>query len=104
MTVPVQSPLTATQLIDEYFVETRNRIMEIAAFLDRLERADPGHRARDFRVQALTEALANLASPSSSHVEEIAMMLSDPTTEPLPALDQKSAKGAYDRGAKGVRS
>jgi hypothetical protein len=28
------------------------------------------------------------------------MLLSDPTTEPLPALDRKSAIGAYDHGAK----
>lgn len=98
------SPLSATALIDEYFVETRNRVMEIAAFLDRLERADPTHQARDFRTRALTDALANLASPSSTHVEDIAMLLSDPTTEPLPALDQKSAKGAYDHGAGKGRS
>jgi hypothetical protein len=25
------------------------------------------------------------------------MLLSDPTTEPLPALDRKGAVGAYDR-------
>ena len=52
-----RSPLTATQLVDEYFIETRNRIIEVAAFLDRIDRADPSVAARDFRVQALADAI-----------------------------------------------
>ena len=32
---PTPSPLTPTQLVDEYFIENRNRLIEIAAFLDR---------------------------------------------------------------------
>ena len=32
---------------------------------------------------------------------QIQMLLSDPTTEPLAALDRKSALGAYDRSAPG---
>ena len=35
---PAGSPLTGTQLVDEYFIETRNRIIEVAAFLDRIDR------------------------------------------------------------------
>ena len=32
------SSLNAAELTDEYFIENRNRILEIAAFLDRLDR------------------------------------------------------------------
>ena len=45
--------LNPKELLDEYFVETRNRLLEVAAFLDRLERADPAHAHRDFRGTAL---------------------------------------------------
>jgi hypothetical protein len=91
------------ELLDEYFVENRNRLLEVAAFLDRLDRADPAHAARDFRGIALREAIAALASPSPNHVEQIQMLLSDPTGEPRPALDRKSAIGAYDRWSPEVR-
>ena len=91
-----RSPLSARELVDEYFIENRTRLLEIAAFLDRLERADPAHASRDFRMQAFTEALAHLGQPGD-RLDRIQMLLSDPTTEPLGALDRKSAIGAYDR-------
>ena len=34
-------PAWREELADEYFIENRNRLLEIAAFLDRLDRADP---------------------------------------------------------------
>ena len=51
ITVP-KSPLTQQQHIDAYFMEQRNRVLEIAAFLDRLDaatdlgdlRVPPSHR------------------------------------------------------------
>ena len=102
----IPSPKTGRQLVDEYFIENRTRLLEIAAYLDRLDRSDPALVQRDFRVRAFQEALALLAHPSSdgpeTRVERIQLLLSDPTTEPLPALDTKSARGAYDRWQLGV--
>jgi hypothetical protein len=95
--------MTATQLVDEYFIENRNRVIEVAAFLDRLDRADAAAADRDFRVRALAEALTILAGGGANRVREIQMLLSDPTTEPLPALDRKGAVGAYDRSNTGGR-
>ena len=89
--------LSPKELLDEYFVENRNRLLEVAAFLDRLDRADPTHSADDFRKQAFAAAVASLSEPSANHVAQIQMLLSDPTQEPLAALDRKSAIGAYDR-------
>ncbi len=90
------SPLTATELVDEYFIENRTRLLEMAAFLDRLDRADPAWAGHDFRMQAFAEALDALSAPGD-RLTQIQMLLSDPTTEPLDALDRKSAVGAYDR-------
>lgn len=95
------SPLSPVQLVDEYFIENRNRIIEVAAFLDRLDRADPGIASRDFRVRALADALRILGGNSSTRVQDIQLLMSDPRTEPLPALDRKGAVGAYDRGTGG---
>ena len=91
-----RSPLSPKEVVDEYFIENRTRLLEIAAFLDRVDRADPGSTARDFRMQAFTDALAAIAA-GPGRLERVQLLLSDPTTEPLGALDRKSAFGAYDR-------
>ena len=90
-------PLTTHQIVDEYFIENRTKLLDIAAFLDRLDRssdaADPG---MDFRVRVFRKALQALADGERSRLMRLQMLFSDPTTEPRPSLDQKSAKGAYD--------
>ena len=95
--------LTPKELLDEYFVENRNRLLEVAAFLDRLDRSDPTRTAQDFRARALDAALQSLAGPSPNHVQQIQTLLSDPTAEPISMLDRKSAIGAYDRWSQEVR-
>ena len=97
------SPLSATQLLDEYFIENRTRLLEVAAFLDRLDRTDPSAAAVDFRMKAFAEAVDAL-SGSGDRLTRIQLLLSDPTTGPLERLDRKSARGAYDRWTKEVRS
>jgi hypothetical protein len=94
-----RSPLSPREVVDEYFIENRTRLLEIAAFLDRLDRAEPGYARRDFRTQAFTDALAAVAE-GPGRLERIQLLLSDPTTEPLDALDRKSAFGAYDKGGR----
>jgi hypothetical protein len=94
-----RSPLSPKDVVDEYFIENRTRLLEIAAFLDRLDRAEPGYSGRDFRMQAFAEALATM-SGGAGRLERLQLLLSDPTTEPLGALDRKSAFGAYDRSRK----
>jgi len=94
-----RSPLTPKDVVDEYFIENRTRLLEIAAFLDRLDRTDPGYAERDFRMQAFTDAVTAL-SEGAGRLERIQLLLSDPTTDPLGALDRKSAFGAYDRSSR----
>ena len=90
------SPLNPRELVDEYFIENRTRLLEIAAFLDRLDRADASYAARDFRMKAFTEALGAL-SRNGDRLDTIQILFSDPTTAPLEVLDRKSALGAYYR-------
>ena len=97
------SPLTGPEIIDEYFIENRTRLLEIAAFLDRLDRAGTEHAVRDFRMEAFAEAVDALSGPGD-RLLRIQLILSDPTTEPLERLDRKSALGAFDRGHGEVRS
>jgi hypothetical protein len=101
------SPLTATELVDEYFIENRTKLLDLAAFLDRIDRSDPACAAADFRMRALSEAIAVLASPprmGADRIGAVQMLFSDPTTEPLEALDRKGAVGAFDPALQRRRS
>jgi hypothetical protein len=97
------SPLSPKELVDEYFIENRTKVLEIAAFLDRLDRTDPSYAALDFRMKAFAEAVAALTR-KSNRLDTIQMLLSDPRSTPLDALDRKSALGAYDRWTEESRS
>lgn len=100
----VSTPLGAKELVDEYFIENRTRLLEIAAFLDRLNRIDPGYRDRDFRMKCFHAAVSSLSVSGVDHVQEIQTVFSDPTDEPIGALDRKSAMGAYDHWNREVQS
>jgi hypothetical protein len=90
------SPLTQRELIDEYFMEERVKVIDLAAFLDRLDRAREIDAEDDFRLRSIRDALDVLAGDQSGRVQRVQMIFSDPRSELLEELDQKSAKGAYD--------
>jgi hypothetical protein len=90
-------PLTQQQMIDEYFIEHRTKILDIAAFLDRFDRASAHDAEDDFRIVAFRAALGVLAGGQDGpdRLEAIQLILSDPRTDLLDHLDQKGAFGAY---------
>ncbi len=90
-------PLTQQQLINEYFMEVRAKILDVAAFLDRMDRSVDRNAEDDFRMVAMRQALQALCAGIPSRVYDIQMIFSDPTIEPLMQLDRKSAFGAFDR-------
>ena len=82
-------------VLDLYFAEARSKLLDLAAFLDRVERAGG---EGDFRLEAFRAGLATIATPpeaSAGHARRVLTLLSDPTTEPLPAATTKSAAGAW---------
>jgi hypothetical protein len=80
------------QLLDLYFLEARSKLIDLAAFFDRLDRAEG---EADFRVDALKRALEELPQTDSSRAERVLLSLSDPTTAPIPAATTKAACGAW---------
>jgi hypothetical protein len=90
-------PLSQQQLIDEYFIEHRTKVLDIAAFLDRFDRASARDAEDDFRMVALRKALAALLDGErANRVRQVQLLLSDPRTDLLQQLDHKSAFGAYE--------
>ena len=87
-------PLSQREIIDTYFMENRSRILDVAAFLDRLERARVKDAEDDFRYRALREAMQALVGDSPTRTKDIQMILSDPKTDLLDERDQQNADGA----------
>lgn len=84
--------MTRNDVLEIYFIEARSKLIDLAAFLDRVERA-PGED--DFRVQAFRKAIAELGQGGANRAERVLLALSDPTTEPIPSAPTKAACGAW---------
>ena len=84
--------MTRQQVLDLYFLDARNKLVELGAFLDRIERAEG---KEDFRLKAIYAALDELSSNRKEKARNVLLAFSDPTTEVMPVATTKSACGAY---------
>jgi hypothetical protein len=83
--------MTRQQVLDLYFMENRAKLIDIAAFLDRVDRA--GGEA-DFRLNAFRNALKELHRDPPDRAKGVLLSLSDATTEPIEKAPGKGAVGA----------
>ena len=79
-------------LADLYYMDARARVLDLAAFLDRLDRAEG---AEDHRIRSLRAALGLLADGQPERARRILESWSDPTAEPIRAAGSKGATGAW---------
>jgi hypothetical protein len=84
--------MTRQQLLDLYFMDARSKLIDIAAFLDRVER---GNGEADFRLKAFREALRELNGKGSNRTKNVLLAFSDPTTKPIAKAPGKGAIGAW---------
>jgi hypothetical protein len=86
------SNMTKKEIVDQYFLEHRAKVLDIAAFLDRIDRS--GETDADFRIDALMRCIKELQSEKEGRTERILSILSDHTTEPIDHAGMKGACGA----------
>ena len=84
--------MTRQQVLDLYFLDARHKLVELAAFLDRVERADGKD---DFRLKAFRTALNELTDGKKQKAKNVLLAFSDLTTEPIPVATTKAACGAF---------
>ncbi len=84
--------MTRQKVLDLYFMEARAKLIDLAAFLDRVDRAEG---AEDFRVKAFRRALAELEKSGPDRAKQVLLALSDPTAEPIARATTKAAAGAW---------
>ncbi len=88
-------PAPRSKVVELYFLEHRAKLIDIAAFLDRFERAPAEDDETDFRVEAFRRALAILSDGGPERARRILEILSDHSTDPIDsAAGMKGAFGA----------
>ncbi len=86
--------MTRNELLDLYFMDARAKLIDIAAFLDRVDR---GTDDADFRLAAFRTALGELAGETPERARGVLLSLSDPTVEPIEKSPGKGAVGAWKK-------
>lgn len=84
-------------VVDHGFIAVRAKLIEVAAFFDRVERHGA---ADDFRCAALRKAAKLLVDGKPERARRILESLSDPTTKPDAVSTRKAAFGAWQKPAK----
>lgn len=84
--------MTRQQVLDLYFMDARSKLIDLAAFTDRVERAGGED---DFRMEAFRAALAELGGSRREKARQVLLAFSDPTNDPIPAATTQAARGAW---------
>lgn len=78
-------------MTDLYFMDARSKLIDIAAFMDRVERSG---ETEDYRYREFVKALEALGS--GDRAATVLKMLSDPSGEPCEKAGQPAA-GAFKK-------
>jgi len=84
--------MTKSEVLDLYFADARSKLIDLAAFLDRIERSEGED---DFRVRSFRAALSHLKAGESEKAKAVLLTLSDPTKNPVAKAATKGATGAW---------
>ena len=79
-------------ILNLYFLDARARLIDIAAFMDRVDRADAGD---DFRYDTFRAALKALESGKPDRAGKVLLAFSDPTHELIPSATTRASCGAW---------
>ena len=82
---------TKQELLDLQFIEMRHKLIEVGAFLDRIERHEG---EADYRLEAMEKALPLLQQAGSGRAKAILEALSDKTPDMPETADFQGAFGA----------
>ncbi len=86
--------MTRQQVLDLYFLDARHKLIELAAFLDRVERAKGKD---DFRLKSFRAALTKLDGKKKNKAKATLLAFSDLTTKPIAKAEGKGAVGAWKK-------
>ena len=79
--VTMSIPMTSVQVLDRYFLEMRCKVLEVAAALDRIDRASGPAAGDDPRIRLLGEAIETLRRRGPDRAETVQRVFSLPYDE-----------------------
>ena len=82
------------KILDLYFLDARHKLIDVAAFLDRVERAEGKD---DFRIKSFRAALKKLSGNQKQKAKKVLLAFSDLTTKPIAKAEGKGAVGAWTK-------
>ena len=83
-------PMHAEAVLDRCFLEMRSKVLDLAAALDRIERADAAERVRhDERMTQLIEAIGMLTDGRPDRASRVHMVFADAYQEDWPRPTKK---------------
>jgi hypothetical protein len=90
---PALLPTPGQTIMQLYFLDARSKLIEIAAFLDRAERAGV---SKDYRLTAFLQGLAELTKEGNHgpRARRVLLAFSDMSEKPVAKVEIKSATGA----------
>ncbi|MCH2143699.1 MAG: hypothetical protein MK082_00995 [Phycisphaerales bacterium] len=88
-------PMDRAAVIDRYFLEHRAKLIDLAAFLDRVDRSGDG-TVDDFRITAFRKAIEELLESGPGRARRVQEAFSDHSTEPIEQAPMKGALGAFN--------
>ncbi|MEM0983700.1 MAG: hypothetical protein AAGI17_07115 [Planctomycetota bacterium] len=89
-------PADKKRVLDLYFLEHRAKVLDVAAFLDRYDRAAGDDH--DPRMLALRKTIEVLQGDTPDRAKRVLELLSDVTAEPIESAPAKGATGAPEPG------
>ena len=101
MSASDRTPLTPTQLADLYFIEHRAKLLDLAALLDRCDRAGgvggggANAGSEDPRLTLFRRAIPLLVDGRPDRARRILELFSDVTPEPIERAGTKGAIGVW---------
>lgn len=85
---------TKNDILDLYFIDMRHKLIDVAAFLDRVDRHEGD---ADFRLAEFHKAIEAMLHPGEhSRAESVLLSLSDPSSEPIAQAPMQGAIGAAE--------
>lgn len=80
------TPLPASRALDQFFLEARARLLDVAAILDRVDRGDgTANDPRMARIQRAIEALQEPEAGRAARIQQIFSLEYDPAwSKPKP--------------------
>jgi len=93
---PPTCPMPRDAVVDRYFLEHRAKLLDVAAFLDRIDRSEASTQDQDFRVEAMNRAIALLIDGQPERAKRVLEFFSDPSETPIDQAPMKGASGAHN--------